>query len=343
MTGFDDLRRAGIAATALLALVGCGKPTAPLAPKPLTPLAPLAEAPAPLPAATTTTAVAAPAAVTVVAEPAVAAEAAPHVSVDMRSGPKLSDGMPSAGEPASFRVTLRSADGQFITRLDPLLGGSLLCVIARADLGWQTVLRADELSDKNRGTHDFRTVFPLPGIYRAWFIYRYHDTTYTEELAFSVQGKPWSGRELPELDTLWQEGNGLEARLKIEPQAPKTCEPFLLATAWTRKQRPLRMTAEPDQPTTWYVAIEGGLGEIVTSTTEPQLTDPPAGTTETLATKLGGDLGTVATLRVSRPGRYRVLAVATPPGGKPGQKDATVIGAFAMTVTGEAHLNGCGK
>ncbi len=149
--------------------------------------------------------------------------------------------------------------------------------------------------------------------------------------------------ELPESELAWSGERGLAARLKVEPQTPMTCQPFLLATAWTRKEKPLRMTAEPDAPTTWYVAIEGGLGEIATSTAEPQAADPPAGATESMAQKLGGDLGTAATLQVSRPGRYRVLAVATPPGAKAGLKDATVVASFAITVHGELHTGGCSK
>ncbi len=322
-----------------LALTAC-KPAPPPASQP--PPSPVHAQAADLPAAVTPVNLPAPA--TVAVARAVLPPVKPlHVSVDIRSGPKMAQELPSVGEPASFRVTLRDAEGQFVSQLDPLLGGKLLLVVARADLGWTVVLRADELSDKNRGTHEFRTVFPLSGIYRMWLTYSYGGQTFTEEVAFSVTGQTSPSHELPESELAWSGERGLAARLKVEPQTPMTCQPFLLATAWTRKEKPLRMTAEPDAPTTWYVAIEGGLGEIATSTAEPQAADPPAGATESMAQKLGGDLGTAATLQVSRPGRYRVLAVATPPGAKAGLKDATVVASFAITVHGELHTGGCSK
>ena len=342
MMRLDWMNRPLACAAVLLAMAGCKKE-----PTPAAKAAPAADAPeaapaAGLPAAATSATL--PALVTVTAEPAEAPPTQqPRVSVDMRSGPELTAGLPTVGEAASFRMTLRDADGQFVSNLDPLFGGKLLFVVARADLGWTTVLRADEMSDKVRGTHDFRMIFPFAGIYRTWFLFSYGGKTYSEEMAFSVEGKPFVGKELPESTVQWQDDKGMAARLKIEPAAPQTCQPFQLATAWTRKDKPLRMSAEPDAPTTWYIAIEGGLGEIVTSAQEKQPVDPPKGATESVANKMGGDLGTLAALKVTRPGRYRVLAIATPPGAKAGQKDATVVASFAITVQGEKHEGGCPK
>ena len=321
----------------LVAVTGCKK-----APTPAQSPVGAGQVAAPLPGEPTPAAL--PALVSVTVEPAQApSTVAPHVSVLMLGGPGLTDGLPTAGEPMAFRLTLRDADGQLVSNLDPLLGGKLLLVAARADLGWSTVLRADEMSDKVRGTHEFRMIFPFSGIHRVWFLFSYQGKTFNEELAFSIAGKPWVGKELPESLVEWQDDKGLAARLKVEPAVPQTCEPFLLATAWTRKAKPLRMAAEPGAATTWYVAIEGGLGEIVTSSAEPPPSNLPGASTESTATKLGGDLGTAATLKVSRPGRYRVLAVATPPGAKAGLKDATVVAPFVITVQGTMHENGCGK
>jgi hypothetical protein len=329
-----NLQNTAICGLLLATAVGCKK-----APPVTAPTENAAKTAAALPAEATP--VALPASVTVVAEPPPGPTTALHLSVNMLGGPGLKDGMPSQGEPAAFQVTLRDADGQFVSELEPLLGGKILLVAARADLGWSTVMRAEELSDKVRGRHEFRMIFPFSGIHRVWFLYRYHGKTFSEELVFTVAGKPWVGKELPESQVQWQDDKGLAARLKVEPAVPQTCEPFLLATAWTRHDKPLRMTAEPDTATTWYVAIEGGLGEVATSNAEP--VGLPNGSTESMATKLGGDVGTVATLRVSRPGRYRVLAVATPPGAKAGQKDATVVAPFVITVGGTLHEGGCGQ
>ena len=334
-------RIAVLAATLVMAAAACKKqPPAP-APAP----APAAAAPTPATAEVpaTATPAALPAAVSVTAEPPVKPDAKPIVSVDIRAGAKMLPGLPEMGEAASFRMTLRDSDGQFISQLDPLLGGEALLVVARADLGWSTVLRADELSDKVRGSHDFRLVFPYGGIHRMWLLYSWHGKVYNEELSFSVVGKPWVGKELPESETSWHDDSGLTANLKVEPHEPNACEPFLVATAWTRKDKPIRMTAEPNAPTTWYIAIESSLGEIVTSSADPTIADAPGSGTETTAAKLGGDLGTAATLNVARNGRYRVLAIATPPGAKAGLKGATIAASFVISVHGYLHEGGCGK
>ncbi len=321
-----------------LVWVGCNKQPAPAAKAPEP--APAKAAEAPVEVAPVATPTEAPAAASPTEAPAASAL---HVSVDMRTGAKMTPGLPTVGEAASFRVTLRGPDGQFLSNLDPLLGGKMLAVVARADLGWSTVLRTDELSDKARGTHDFRMVFPFSGIHRMWFLYSYEGKIRSEELSFSIMGKPWVGKELPESEVSWKDDKGLAARLIAEPAVPTTCQPFLVATAWTRNGKPVRMTGAPDASTTWYVAIEGSLGEIVTSSAEPQPTPLAGAGTESTAVKMGGDLGTVAVLNVTRPGRYRVLAVATPPGASAGQRGASVVASFVVSVQGALHEGGCNK
>lgn len=267
----------------------------------------------------------------------------PRVSMQILLGNKMLQNQANAGDAVTFRLTLLDAEGKRITQVDPLLGGKLLLLVARADLGWSTVLRAAELSQRENGTHDFTLVFPFSGIHRLWFLFRVNGVTYTEEISFSLAGKPWVGKELPELENTWAGENGLGASLHFEPQAPKTCEPLLLSTSWTRKGKQVRMAAEPDQPTTWYIAIESGLGEVLSSTPEDLPTNPPTDVTQTVAAKLGGDLGTAALLKPSRPGRYRVLAVASPQGAKPGQVLDAVAAPFVLTVLGEMHETGCPK
>ncbi len=324
------------AATAFLAFSGCGKHAAePVLPHSV-PVAHVTAAELPVPAT--------PAALPAIASAtAQAASESPVASVDIHGGPEGNPGPVAVGDAASFHVTLRNADGAFLRPLDPLLGGKMLLVATRADLSWSTVVRADELSDKVHGGHEFRVVFPLAGIYRAWVLYAYAGQVLTQELSFSVTGPPSAGQELPDIQSEWQGENGLAGRLKVLPKLPTTCQPFLLATAWTRDNVPLRMTAEPEAQTTWYVLVEGGLAEIVTSSLQPQPVSVPGDATSTAVMKMGGDLGTAVTLQVAHPGRYRVFAVATPPGAKAGHPAPSIIAAFVINVQGATAADGCKK
>ena len=343
--------RTSLAMVALLLAAGCKKEAPAPAPQPEAPTPPTAPAPAAAPTPTDAPAPATPTALPAAASPTNAQPAAgkPRVSIDLRVGAKMEPGLPKVGEPAAFRLTFLDHAGQTLHDVEPLLGTKVLLVATRADLGWATVLHADELADKEHGKHEFTFAFPFSGIHRLWVVYRLGGHTYTEEIVLTVEGKPWVGQELPDVATTWNNDAGLAATLHMDPKEPQVCQPLLLATSWTRGGKQVRMAAEPDAPTTWYIAIDSALGEVVVSEPEDKPTDPPTDPTQTLAARVGGDLGTAATLKLSRFGKYRILALATPPAGraiKAGKKASApsaepLVVPFVLSVSGQPQLDGC--
>ena len=316
-------------AVLLLALGGCGKSSPPQAARTvdLDP-PPVASAPTALPAGATK-AVAPPAAPPQAVTPAAAQppKRSPSVALHLSSGKSAAFALPEVGRQAKVTVTAVDADGRPYTELGQALDAKLVMVAMRTDGSWARVMRATELSLPDRGKHDFRLVFPLPGALVMLFAYQ----PLTGPLVSVPSYIDVRGGKRPVSITLGERELVHKGRASLEvvlnaPEAPlQVCTPVVLSSTWKRKGKPLpeRVAGGPVH----YVAMHMGLTAVALA----RPWQPPAGATEVVAS---GDPGTQVALRLPRSGRYRVIAIA-----QEGKQEHTAL--FTLTAVGDAPPTGC--
>jgi hypothetical protein len=286
-----------------------------------------ATVPAPLPA--TPTAAEVPVAVT----PAVVAPAAPTptlpdgptVALYISAGPKGDQPLPTAGQPATMRVTPVGPDGRPLAELEPVLGSLISLLVLRADLGHVALVPAPKLSDPNHKSHDFKLTFPTGGQHVVVVLFKPKDQPVAAVPAFlNIQGPATLLSPASATSLTHAAKDGLQAVLGVAPQALQVCQPVAVASTWTKKGKPL-----PVAGPVLYFGVQAGRATLA----EAAVALPDGATP-------AGDPGTAASFRFSDPGLVHVLAVVQLPGQKAGQ---AAIARFVVQVEGKPQPDGCPK
>ncbi len=280
----------------------------------------------------TATAAAAPVAASpvVAAVPAKAEEPKrqPSIALHLSSARSKEFAMPERGKKARIQVTPVDSLGRPYSELGDFFGGRLLMVTMRSDGSWARILRTTEFSAPDRGKHRFEMTFNRAGAHVMIFAFKPLDgPLVTVPSYINVTGKGGASIALTERELRYVGTGKLEVALVL-PEAPiKVCEPVELASSWARKGRPMDLRREGEKgPTVRYAAAHMGLTGLALATPKPD----PKGDAKLAA----GDVGSHATLRLERPGRHRVIAIA-----RAGKKEQTAL--FTLNAVGEVPPEGC--
>ena len=333
---------------ALLVAQGCGRKNAEIAP---------ASAPAAAPvAAAAPEAVAAPVAATPVADDAgasaeadTAADAGPDkpqpkrysIALHISSGADKGFKLPFAGKATRIRVTpIRQEDGRPVQELAPVLGAQLVLLVARPDLSWVKVERAEKLDEPDRSTHTFTVRFEQGGSHVLYFLFQEKDGPVTAVPTFlEVQGKS-KPRGVRGGRSVRHYGKGLEVGLQITDRDIEVCQTVPIASIWVNKSKPIRLDPDGEGGSrVHYIAVDTTGGAVAIAL-------PPSGSAGTATAGSDadeeqgsradpiGDEGTQALFRFEKPGQYGELAI-----GRSGRK--TWLAHFELPVGGSAPADGC--
>ncbi|MBM4345773.1 MAG: hypothetical protein FJ100_20565 [Deltaproteobacteria bacterium] len=252
---------------------------------------------------------------------------APSVAMFLDAGTGQPADLPTAGKPVKLTVTPINEKGQAIADRDPVLGAEVAIVAVRFDLSWRQVLRADKLSDPARHTHTFKLTFAKAGHHLLYFLFRPKGRPLAAvPIAVTVQGQVPPGEEWPDHQLEYSEG-GVRVALRTSTEELKPCDPFHVATVWTRKGEPLPLQGPEGESKVLYLALAESLGT-------PSMGKPALTSVESL----GGDTDTHATLTLLGRGHYKVMAVADTGTAKAPQ---LTIAWFAVTAKGTVPEGGC--
>lgn len=235
--------------------------------------------------------------------------------------------LPTAGKPVKLTVTPINEKGQAIAERDRLLGAEMVIVAVRFDLSWRQVLRADKLTDPSRHTHTFKLTFAKAGHHLLYFLFRPKGRPMAAvPIAVTVHGQTPAAEEWPDFLPEYNE-SGLRVALRTSVEELKPCEPFRVATVWTRKGEPIPLQGPDGEPKVLYLALAESLGT-------PSMGKPAATSTQAF----GGDADTEMGLTLLGRGHYKVMAVADT--GTPKAPQVTIAW-FAVTAKGQVPEGGC--
>lgn len=272
-------------------------------------------------------------------EPA-APERKPSIALHLSSKQGKGFSMPNQGQVARVQVTPVDALGRPIAEYDPVLGGQLALVAARSDGSWGRILRAPQLSDTDRHTHHYLTVFPEAGAHVLMFAFKPRGAPLVVVPAYiHVAGKSKPDIDTPEESLRFVGVQGLEVALLAGAGRPTVCQDTRVGTVWTSRGKGLALEAGPrGEPRVWYAAIHTGLNAMAPGSPRPLAPagNPGAGkeATGSAADEWPGDPGTQASLRLDRAGTWRIIASA-----RAGKRDLTAL--FTVTTQGTAPEGGC--
>lgn len=252
---------------------------------------------------------------------------APSVAMYLDAGTGNPADLPTAGKPVKLTVTPINEKGQAIADRDPVQGAEMMIIAVRFDLSWRQVLRADKLTDPARHTHTFKVTFSKAGHHLLYFLFRPKGRPLAAvPIAVTVQGPSQPGEEWPDNQPEYSEGV-LRVALRTSTEELKPCEPFRLATIWTRKGEPIPLQGPDGEPKVLYLALAESLGT-------PSMGKPTA----TSAQAVGGDADTEMGLTLLGRGHYKIMAVADTGTAKAPQP---TIAWFAVTAKGPVPEGGC--
>ncbi len=258
-----------------------------------------------------------------------------------------SAGQPQANQTTTLTVAPINAKGQVIADLQPLMGGELLLVAMRYDLGWLQVQVAAPIPPDARGKRQFAVKFPQGGRHLLYFLFQPKG----QPLAYVPVDLTVAGPDAPA--QAWVEEvprfagpDGLEVGLKTEPSAPAPCQPFQVASTWLRRDKPLALLGG-DRGRVLYLLLSEAMGSPVTSQAiavqgdlAAEASAAAAGNPATAGSyrSLGADLGTDALLTANTSGHHKILAIAA----TGTYAAAHVITAqFGLAVEGKLPPGGC--
>ncbi len=267
---------------------------------------------------------------------------AASVALDFQFG---GGSQPQAKQPTGIRVAPIDAKGQVITQLDPLLGGDLLMVAMRYDLGWLQVQSAPPVAAGAQGKRQFTVKFPQGGRHLLYFLFQPKGKPMAKvPVDLTVAGPDAPAEPWVEQAPRFAGPDGLEVGLKTEPANPAPCQPFQVATTWLRRGKPLPLLGG-DRGRVIYLLVSEAMG--------PPSAGQPIAVQDDLAAEasaaaanpavagsyhgLGGDLGSDALLTATSQGSHKILAIAAPDGPSP----LPLTAQFGLAVAGKTPPGGC--